>query len=128
MDFTRNARYFANGAMTDTPVGLCYSSVVSRDSVIISFLVAALNDLDILACDISNGYINAAFRERIWCVTRMECGKNLEGKDMKLVRVLYGLKISGAIWRKMLKYQIVNVLGLTPSTIDTNMYYRRNTT
>ena len=27
----------------------------------------------------------------------------------------------------MFKYQIVNVLGFTPSTIDTNMYYQRNT-
>ena len=35
---------FTNGAMTDTSVGLCYLSVVYRDSVRIIFLVAALND------------------------------------------------------------------------------------
>ena len=33
MDFTRKERYVANGAMIDTPVDLCYSSVVYRDSV-----------------------------------------------------------------------------------------------
>ena len=66
MDFTCKARYDANGSMTDTPVGLFYSSVVSRDSIIITFLVAALNDLDILACDISNAYLNSPCQEIIF--------------------------------------------------------------
>ena len=69
MDFNRKAMYVANGAMTDTPVALCYSSVVSRDSTRIAFLVAALNNLDILACDISNAYLNAPCQERIWFVS-----------------------------------------------------------
>ncbi len=42
----------------ETPVALCYSSVVSRDSVRIAFLIAALNDLDIFACDLGNAYLN----------------------------------------------------------------------
>ena len=46
---------------------------------------------------------------------------------MRLVRALYGFKISGAIWRKMFKYHIVNCLGFTPSTIDPDTYYRCNT-
>ena len=33
MDFTGKDRYIVNGAITDTPVGLCYFSVISRDSV-----------------------------------------------------------------------------------------------
>lgn len=40
MDFTREARFFAGGHMTETPVGLCYSSVVSRDCVRIAFIAA----------------------------------------------------------------------------------------
>ena len=68
MDFIRKARYVTNGAITDIPVGLCYSSVVSCDSPRIAFLVTSLNDLDILACDISNAYLNTPFRERIWFV------------------------------------------------------------
>ena len=59
LDFTRKARYVTDVSMADTPVGLFYSSVLSRDSVIIEFLVAALNDLDIFSCDISNVYHNA---------------------------------------------------------------------
>ena len=102
MNFTCKARYVANGAMTYMLMVSCYSIIVSCDSARIEFLVAALKDLYILACDISNAFFNAPCRKRIRFVTGMECGKSLEGKVMKLVRALYGLKSSGAIWRKML--------------------------
>ena len=124
MGFTCKARYVANEAMTDTPVGLFYLSVLYRDSVIITFSVAALNDLESLACDISNAYLHAPFRERICFVSGLECGKSIKGKLMKLVRVLYGLKITGASWRKMFKYHVVNCLGFNPSTIDPDMFYQ----
>jgi hypothetical protein len=52
--------------MTVTPASITYSSVVSRDSVQLAFLIAALNDLDILSCDIGNAYLNAPCREKIW--------------------------------------------------------------
>jgi hypothetical protein len=44
MDFTRKARLVGGGHVTDPPTTLTYSSVVSRESVRISFLIAALND------------------------------------------------------------------------------------
>ena len=113
--------------MTDTPVGVCYSSVVYRDSVRIAFLFASLNDIDILACEISNAYINAPCQEIICFVAGLEFVKSLEVKAMKLVRTLYGLKISGASWSKMFKYHIVNYLVFTVKTIDPAMYYQRNT-
>ena len=84
MDLTCKTRYVVNGAVTDTPVGLCYFSVVSRDSVIIAFLVAAFTDLYILVCDISNAYLNAPCQERIWFFAGLECGKSLEEKVMQL--------------------------------------------
>ena len=59
MDFMRKARFVANGSKTKTPVSVTYSSVVSRDSIRLAFLIAALNDLDIMQCDISNTYLNA---------------------------------------------------------------------
>jgi hypothetical protein len=68
MDLTRKAQFVAGGHMTETPASLTYSSVVSRDRVRISFLIAALNDLEILSCDISNAYLNAPCREKIWFV------------------------------------------------------------
>ena len=126
MDFTRKARFVAGGHMTETPVSICYSSVVSRDSVRLAFLVAALNDLDILSCDIGNAYLNAPCREKIWFKAGIECGKSLQGKVMRLVRALYGLKSSGASWRHMFKTFIEKELHFRPSISDPDMYIRRN--
>jgi hypothetical protein len=43
------------------------------------FLVAALNDLDVLACDIQNAYMNAKTSEKVWFCGGKEMGSN-EGK------------------------------------------------
>ena len=45
---------------------MTYASVVSRESVRISFLLAALNNLEILASDIGNVYLNAMTTEKIY--------------------------------------------------------------
>jgi hypothetical protein len=66
MDFTRKARFVAGGHTTDTPGSTTYSSVVSRNSVRLAFLIAGLNDLDVLAGDVTNAYLNASCREKIW--------------------------------------------------------------
>ena len=55
----RKVRFVARGNLTDPPVESVYSSVVTRESVRIMFLVAALNGLDILGADVQNAYINA---------------------------------------------------------------------
>jgi hypothetical protein len=57
MDFTRKARYVAGGHATDSPSTQTYASVVSRDSICIAFLIAALNDLDIISADIQGAYL-----------------------------------------------------------------------
>ena len=51
MDLTRKARYVAGGHLTDPPSSMIYASVVGRETVIIAFLVAALNNLNILDGD-----------------------------------------------------------------------------
>jgi hypothetical protein len=76
MDFTRKARFVAGGHMTQPASSITYSSVVSRDSVRIAFLLATLNGLKILACDIGNAYLNAPCREKIWFQAGRECGED----------------------------------------------------
>ncbi len=127
MDFTRKARFVAGGHTTEPPNSLTYSSVVSRESVKIAFLIAALNDLDIMSCDIGNAYLNAKCREKIWFVAGAECGPDIQGCVCKLVRALYGLKSSGAAWRAMFSQFIVNVMSFTPTRADADVYMRKNT-
>ncbi|MGH3054233.1 MAG: reverse transcriptase domain-containing protein, partial [Gaiellaceae bacterium] len=95
MDFTRKARLVAGGHVTDPPTTHTYSSVVSRDSVRIALLIAALNDLDVLAADIGNAYLNAKTREKVYTTAGKEFGSK-QGQPVLIVRALYGLKTSGA--------------------------------
>ena len=109
MDFTRKVRFVAGGHMTETPASMTYSSVVSRDSVRIAFLVAALNDLEILAIDIQNAYLQAPCREKYYIIAGPEFGTDNIGKKILIVRALYGLKSSGAAWRSHMAQTLVDL-------------------
>jgi hypothetical protein len=101
MDFTRKARYVAGGHMTEPPAEATYSSVVSRESVRMAFLIAALNELDICVANVTNTYINADNREKIWTIAGPEFGATEQGAVMIIKKALYGLKSSGAAWRAL---------------------------
>ena len=62
--------------------------VVTRDSVRIALLVAALNKLELLACDIQKAYLMADCPEKIYIIAGPEFGSE-EGQ------ALYGLKSRG---------------------------------
>jgi hypothetical protein len=94
----RKARLVAGGHTTDPPKDTTFASVVSWDSVRIAFLLAALNDLDILAADVQNAYLNAKTKEKVWTRAGKEFGSNA-GRPVLIVCALYGLKLSGARWR-----------------------------
>ncbi|KAL7551098.1 hypothetical protein ACHAWF_014292 [Thalassiosira exigua] len=126
MDFMRKVCFVENGSTTNTPSALTYLIVVSLDSVGIALLLAALNDLDIFACDKRNAYLKAPCKKLIWFVAGHKCGHKMKGHVMKLVHALYGLKSSGASWRKMFKDVIETHLKFIPSRVDRDMYYRRN--
>ena len=55
-DFTMEAMFVANVAITAAIESLTWPSAVARDSVKLAFLIAALNDLDIISCVIRSIY------------------------------------------------------------------------
>ena len=67
-NFRQKERMVAGGHVTDVPSRITYSSVVSRDSVQILFMIAALNDLKVLGCDIQNAYLTAPTEKKIWTI------------------------------------------------------------
>ena len=95
IDFTRKARLVAGGHLTDPPTTLTYSSVVSRESGRLAFLIAALNDLNILVADVGNAYINAMTKEKVYMTAGKEFGDRA-GQTIIITRALYGMKSSGA--------------------------------
>ena len=124
MDLTRKARYVAGGHLTDPPSSLTYASVVSRDSVRIAFLVAALNNLDILAGDIQNAYLNAETKEKVYFRAGDEW-KSDQGKVVVIVRALYGLKSSALAWRNHLSEILGNkYLGFQSSLADPDVWFK----
>ena len=67
-DFTRKARLVAGGHKTDAPATITYVSVVSRETVRIALLMAALNDLEVNSLTAKWRQDAAFFNELLWCI------------------------------------------------------------
>ena len=122
MDLSRKARFVAVGHTTETPVSLTYSSVVSRESVRIAFLIASLYDIDICAADVGNAYLNADCRERIYTIAGDEF-QSERGCIMIIKKALYGLKSSGAAWRAMMAFTLCQ-MGFPCCKADPDVWTR----
>ena len=123
LDMTRKARYVAGGHLTDVPTYMTYSSVVSRDTVRIGFLMAALNNLDVLAGDIQNAFLEAPTKEKIFFYAGDEW-KADKDKVVVVVRALYGLKSSALQFRNCLAEALGNKLGFKSSLADPDLWYK----
>ena len=100
-NFRRKARLVADGHKMDTPASMTYSTVVSRDSVRILLMIAALNDLAVKGADIQNAFLTSPTKERVWLRAGPEFG-NDEGKVYVVVRALYGMKSASASFRSFM--------------------------
>jgi len=121
-DFTRKA-YVAGGHWTDAPPQLTYSSVVTRDSVRIGFLIAALNGLDILGADIGNAYLQAPVREKVHTTAGPEFGPNNIGKTALVATAMYCLNISGTAWHAKFSETLWS-MEFKPSYTDPDVWMR----
>jgi hypothetical protein len=86
-------------------------------------MIAALNDIDIMSCDLENAFLNAPCHEKIWFKGGIECGED-HGKVCVVVRLLYGLKSTGAAFRSSLA-QILQDLGYESSKADPDVWMRK---
>jgi hypothetical protein len=121
IDLTRKACFIAGGHWTDTPSQLTYSSVVTRESIRIAFLIAALNDLDILAADVGNAYVQAPACEKVQTTAGPEFGPHRVGQTVIVVRAMYGLKSSGAAWHAQLSSTLMS-MNFQPSLADPDVW------
>ena len=90
-NFKRKTRFIDDGHIVETPSSITYSTVVSKDSVKILLLAAALNDLDVMGADIQNALLSAENLENHWIRSAPEFGAE-HGNVFNVVRALYGLK------------------------------------
>jgi hypothetical protein len=125
-DLCRKARLVAGGHTTEAPATMTYASVVSRETVRIALLIAALNDLPVWAADIMNAYITAPNQEKIWTTLGAEFCEDA-GKKAIIVRALYGLKSAGASFRNHLG-ECMRALGYVPCLADPDLWIKPQTT
>jgi hypothetical protein len=78
-----------------TPASITYSSVVSRDSVWILLMNAALNELELRAADVQNAFLTAPNLEKCCMMAGDEFGSSKD-KCYILRRVFYLLKSASA--------------------------------
>ena len=121
-NFRRKARYVADGHRTGVPAAITYSTVVSRDSVRIILLIAALNDLEINGADVQNAFLSAPNLEKNWMTAGSEFGAE-QGITFIVVRALYGLKSAAAAFRKFMAERLDD-LGFTSSLADPDVWMR----
>jgi hypothetical protein len=86
------------------------------------FLLAALNDLKVAACDIQGAYLTADCREKIYIKAGPEFGSE-EGLLFIIRKALYGLKLSGAAFRAKLA-ETLHSLHYAPTQADPDVWIR----
>ena len=121
-DFRRKARLVAGGHTTEAPATVTYASVVSRESVRIALLLAALNDVEVKTADIENAYITAPCSEKIYTTLGPEFGSEA-GKKAFVDRALYGLKSAGASFRNHLA-DCMRHMGFKPCLADPDLWMK----
>jgi hypothetical protein len=121
-DFRRKARLVAGGHTTKAPATITYASVVSRESVRIALLLAALNNVEVKTADIENAYITAPCAQKIYSVLGPEFGSDA-GKRAFVVRALYSLKSAGELFRNHLA-DCMRHLGFTPCLADPDLWMK----
>ncbi len=111
--------------MTKAPASITYASVVSRETVCIALLMAALNDLNVKVWDVLNAYITAPITEKVWTVLGPEFGSDA-GKSAIIVHALYGLKSAGAAFCVHLA-SFMHQMGYTSCKADPDLWYKAET-
>ena len=126
MYLTHKARFVAGGHLTNPLTSMTYASVVSRESVRIDFLLAALNNLEIVVGDIGNTYLNAMTTENICYRAGNEWGPMIKGRVLAIRRDLYGFKTSANAWRTHLCITLQSKMKFKSSLTDNDVWLKED--
>jgi hypothetical protein len=64
----RKVIYVAGGYMTEGPSAITYASLVSKESIRIGLLIAAMKYLELFTADIQNTYLTSPCKEKIYTI------------------------------------------------------------
>ena len=87
---------------------------------------AAHQNWEIEHIDVKSTYLNALLSETIYMKPlRGVLKPGEEGKVLRLLKGLYGLKQAGRCWHREMSKVFINKLGFKRSVIDHSVFYRR---
>ena len=121
-DLRRKARLVAGGNVTQLAREDIYSGVVGLETVRLGMFLAELNCLSCCAADIGNAYLNGTTKEKVYIIAGPEFGP-LQGRILIIVRALYGLRTSAAVFWAHLSVTLQQ-LGYKQSKADPNLWFR----
>jgi Reverse transcriptase (RNA-dependent DNA polymerase) len=85
---------------------------------------AAHQDWEIKHIDVKSAYLNATLKEEIYIKPpRGVLKPGQQGKVLKLLKGLYGLKQAGQGWYMEMSRVFVNEMGFKQSAIDHSVFY-----
>ena len=93
------------------------------DSVRLAFTIAAMNNLNACAADISTAFLCGKAREKVCIMAGKEFGP-LAGKPLIVDKSCYGLKSSAAAFHSHCSEKIRR-MGFKPSKMDPDLYIRK---
>jgi hypothetical protein len=114
----------ADGHLTDVPLDIVYSGVVSLRGLRTHVFLSELNGLDTWATNIGNPYLEAETKERLYIIAGAKFGE-IEGHTLVIVKALYGLQSSGLCWHERFA-DCLRDMGFYPSKAESNIWMRPN--
>ena len=123
-DLRRKARLVAGGHTTPDSTESAYSGVVSTRGVRTLIFLAELNEMELVAADVSNAYLLADTREQLYYTAGAEFGE-LAGSTLVMVKALYGTKTAGARWNETLS-DTLRELGWKMSKAEPDIWMKEN--
>ena len=122
-DLRRKCRLVLGGHRTDdVPDVEVYSGVVSMDTIRTAFVIAAKNNLQVCAADVSTAFLYGKTREKVAIRAGPEFGDDA-GKVMIVEGSCHGLKTSAARFHEKLSEKL-RKMGFTPSKADFDLWMR----
>ena len=120
------ARWVKDGHKTPEPSCYMYFGVVSRESIIIALICAALKNPPFFGADIQNSYIQAPTTEKHYIICGPEFGLKNVGKKAFIVCSLYGGKSDGAdYWRHV--HDVMDEILFASCKADPEVWIRPGT-
>ena len=98
--------------MAKAPATIMYASLVSRETVRIALMTAALNDLEVKSGNILIAYVQAPVTEKVWTALGREFGKDAK-KTAVIVRALFGQEESVSYLAKSQQEQLLGAILLS---------------